>query len=348
MKLKYKILWFEDTESSYITLSSFVEEYLIENGFIPEMHWYKNDDIGIYNILSQADYDLILMDYNLIGTDGETIIENIRNQELYTEIVFYSQSGAQVLRESMGSRGIDGVYCTSRQISEFEDKVIKVIRNTIKKVQDINNMRGLVIAEAIDLETRIKTMLQQYFRLDPNGEVLDEKRVKVYKGICEKKVIQNTEDNTFIKHMPNMNFNELLEKDYFLTSVNLFHGLQSVLKEDLREINIMLSTKLESELQATLELKRDGLKILKDELNSFETDIIKLRNTLAHVEEKVDDEGTHYLESLNKNGLQIKFTNEKYIEVRKTIYKHSENLNKILEFFIPSQGMTTEAAPTLD
>jgi CheY-like chemotaxis protein len=345
MRLTYKILWFEDTESSYNTLRSYVEEYLLENGFITEIKWYKNAEEGIYNILQQADFDLILMDYNLIGTNGSMIIEDIRNQELYTEIVFYSQSGAQMLREAIGSRGIDGVYCTSRQISEFEDKVFKVIKNTIKKVQDINNMRGLVIAEAIDLETRIKIILQKYFELDPNEVSLDEKRLKVYNGICEKKEIQNNQDNKFIALIPTLNFNNLIEKDYFLTSVNLFHGLQSALKEDLKEINLLLNSKLDTELKSNLELKKLGLITLKDELNNFETDIIKLRNTLAHVEEKVDHEGTHYLESLSKNGVSIKFTNEKYIEIRRSIHKHSENLNKIMELFIPNK-LTAEAAPT--
>ncbi|MGG4091008.1 hypothetical protein [Paenibacillus lautus] len=344
MKLTYKILWFEDTESSYITLRSYVEDYLLENGFIAEIKWYKNAEEGIYNILDQADFDLILMDYNLVGTNGSIIIEDIRNQELYTEIVFYSQSGAQMLRESIGSRGIDGVYCTSRQISEFEDKVIKVIKNTIKKVQDINNMRGLVIAEAIDLENKIRNMLRKYFELNPSQTLLDEKRLRVYNGICQKKVDQNIEDSSFISLLPTLNFNDLLERDYFLTSMNLFHGLQSVLKEDLKEIHKELNSKLDDNLRSALELRRSTLVTLKEELNNFDIDIIKLRNTLAHVEEKVDQEGNHYLESLSKHGMNIKFTNEKYIEVRKSIQKHSENLNRIMDFF-SLKDLTTQPSP---
>lgn len=346
MRLKYKILWFENTDSAYETLRTYVEEYLEDNGFIVEIFRYSNDDDGIETILAKADFDLILMDYGLDGVNGDEVIEKIRNQELFTEVVFYSASPTREIRESIAAKEVDGVYCTSRQISEFEDKVIKVINNTIKKVQDINNMRGLVIAEVIDLEIRIKEMLHQYFQVSID-ESYDQKRQKVFLGICEKKVKNNQEESEFISRIHSLKFHDLLNRNYFLTSINLFHGLQDLLGEDIAEMNRILNGKLEIEIKKELEEKRNALKVMKTELNLFEGEIIMLRNMLAHAKEKFDDVGIPYLESLNKQGVMTQFTNEKYVGIRKSIQKHSDNLNNIMGFLNINQSLTAEAASAL-
>lgn len=343
MRLKYKILWFEDVDSAFDTLKEYVEGYLEKNGFQVDISRYTNDDDGIRTILSKTDFDLILMDYALDGVRGDEVIASIRDQELFTEVVFYSTSSTREIRASIAEKEIDGVYCTSRQISEFEEKVIKVINNTIKKVQDINNMRGLVIAEAIDLENGIKEMLQQYFEII-TGDTYDAKQKKVLAGICSKKIKFNQEETAFIGTIQTLQFEQLLERKYFLTSMNLFHALQDVLKTNLTEININLNGKLDEATKGMLLIKKEALIGMKEELNSFENEIIKLRNILAHAKEKVDEAGIPFLEGLSNDGLITIFTSEKYIEIRKSIKKHSDNLNSIVKFLSMQQTVGAEAA----
>jgi|GEM_PF-514157 len=345
MKLEYKILWFEDVESSFNTMKGYVEEFLEENGFITIINRYEDDGSDLDSILSREDYDLILMDYNLNGIQGDEIIENIRSQELYTEIIFYSSSGAQQLRNAIGSKGIDGVFCTSRQISEFEDKVKNVIKNTIKKVQDVNNMRGLVIAEAIDLENQIKEVLQGYFNIQGSESPLSGKKQRVYSGICLKKQKNNKNEADFLKTVQDLKFDDLLERKHFLTSMNLFHALQSVIKEEISELESSFSQSFQDQLRAQIQLKPDELRALKTTLNDFGTEIIEMRNILAHVQEKKDENGIPYLESMGKNDIQVKFTNEKYIELRRLIQKHATNLSEIVTYFINPLKEAREVAP---
>jgi DNA-binding NarL/FixJ family response regulator len=344
MKLKYKILWFEDSDSAYGTLKNYVEDYLKGHEFVPEIYRFSNDDDGINTILAKADFDLILMDFNLDGVRGDEVIENIRNQELLTEVVFYSSTSTREIRKSIADKGIDGVYCTSREIVEFEEKVIKVINNTIKKVQDVNNMRGLVIAEVIDLEIKIKEMLQQFFVIT-SGDKYNLKQQKVYSGVGDKKLKSNQEEMEFINTIDGLKFQDLLDRNYFLTSMNLFHALQDTLKQDISEMNTIINGgKIDSDAKHHLESKRTALQNMKLELNSFEVEIIKLRNILAHAKEKFTKEGIPYLESLGKNDEKTEFTNEKYIEIRKSIKKHSDNLHNIVQFFKIQQQVNDEAA----
>lgn len=327
MKLKYRILWFEDNESWFNTTSRNINEFLEDNGFELHAVRYSNQEEGIKNILDKNDYDLILMDLNLDDAFGYEIIEEIRDEDIYTEIIFYSMSDIQEIRETISGKGIDGLYCTSRNTEEFEEKVTKIIRNTIKKVQDVNNMRGLVIAETIDLENKIKIMLKRYFRTD-TGVGLDMPRSTIYKEICAKKSKHFEQEQKIFIEIAEGDMETLIDKGV-LNSANLYQSLQKLIKEDLKNINTKLQTPLSLEEREIWQTRREKVLDLKTQLNDYENEIIRLRNTLAHVDEKVNDEGISYLESLNANGTSIIFDNEKYVEIRRTLRKHTQNLLSI-------------------
>ncbi|MEF3310611.1 response regulator [Paenibacillus sp. GYB004] len=346
MKIKYRILWFEDNKSWFETASRNISDFLDDNGFELEATRYDNAHQGIKYILSNCDYDLILMDLNLNGTHGDKIIEDIRNEDLFTEIIFYSQSDVQTIRATIRDKGIDGLYCTSRNTDEFEDKVTKIIRNTIKKVQDVNNMRGLVIAQTIDLENKIKEMLQKYFALE-SGSTLDDRRMELYNNICVKKKEQIEREKLIIETLTTGNIDSLLESN-LLTSNNLYHALQSILKNDLKIINLKLDTVVTSEEKELWESKKLSITSLKEHLNRYDIEIIKLRNTLAHVTEKVNESGVPYLESRHNNGTSIIFDNATYIEIRKNLRSHTENLNSIYYNMFSDASTKEQAAPTIE
>ena len=125
MRIEYKILWIDDT---------------------PE--WVE----------SQVD-DIIAVDCNLSDDEkGIDALNLIRQEKIYTEILFYSQTGEQKLREEMQQNNqVEGVYFASR--TNFLEKIEKLIDTTIRKTQEINNLRGLVMAETSIVDNLIKNIL---------------------------------------------------------------------------------------------------------------------------------------------------------------------------------------------
>lgn len=347
MKLQYKILWFEDSISWFETAKAFVRDFLDENGFEMVEDHYKSNVGSVVDLLQKNNYDLILMDFNLENAKGDEIIESIRNNDLYTELLFYSQDGAKSLRRTIHEMGVDGVYCSSREIYDFEPKVTGIIRNTIRRIQDVNNMRGLVIAETIDLEIKMENILKEYFKV-ANHEPINIKRKTLFDKICEKKTIQIKEGLQAIGTINSKTIEDLIDED-ILTAKNVYNALQSLVKAEITELNILLGNQtLNGEEKLLWQKKKTELVGLREDLKAFDEEIIKIRNTLAHVKENVNEDGIPYLESLNKNdGTKILFDNSKYIQIRKDIRRYSDVLlNLELHISSSDDSNSKEAAPS--
>lgn len=147
MKLEYKILWIEDTPISTKRDKRKTIEYIENLGFdcvvtdVVDFETFEVD-IGYENT---KNYDLLLVDLDL-GDDekgeGNSIIRKVREEKIYTEIVFYSSHYEQLLKKLNGNF-VEGIFTSSRD--ELLDKIMKIVDLTIKKTQDVNNLRGLII-----------------------------------------------------------------------------------------------------------------------------------------------------------------------------------------------------------
>lgn len=327
MNLEYKILWFEDEAGSFNAKKRLVKRIVEGLGFIFSEPRNEIDGANLDSI-NFAMYDLIISDLKLNNVNGTALLEKIREDGIYTEVVFYSSIGETALREELKKFEIDGVYCADRTDDNFIEKVEKVIETTIKKVQDVNNTRGLVIAETILLEKKIESILLKYF--DVAEPALDVKKNELLKNIYEKKVEKHQTD---LVELSKVNFKEikiLIDKD-ILTASNSFDAIQSILKSKLKEFNVLLSSKdIPADSKTSIEIKVAEIKAIKIELNNFREEILKIRNTLAHVEEEVGEDGISFLNSLNSDGTKIKFNNEAYILIRRNLLKHGSNLEKII------------------
>jgi CheY-like chemotaxis protein len=151
--LKYNILWFDDKED-YIethepTLRSYLKEFGFELVVTPRI-----DDENLEEILKSSQADLILMDYRLSKSDddndysddtaltGDTVVTRIRDCDLYVETVLYSRD--PTFPTNITAK-LEGVFFATH--TELLEKAKKVISLTIKKQQEISNIRGLFIAE---------------------------------------------------------------------------------------------------------------------------------------------------------------------------------------------------------
>ena len=100
------------------------------------------------------------MDYNLGSEKGNDVIDYIRDDQhdVYTDILFDSKSGSEKDLRRIADR--DGLYCSERSELFSENKIKKVIKTTIRKTQELNNLRGLVMAETSELDEMIKKILK--------------------------------------------------------------------------------------------------------------------------------------------------------------------------------------------
>ena len=172
MKLEYKILWIDNDDKIYKDHQSIIEEYLIDLGFTPIIE--KGGDYQAFDKFKSdlKQFDLFLLDYKLDGKqNGNEIIKNIRYEHsIYTDVIFYSTLPEEV-RQRIYEDKLNGVYYTSRKFDEFEEDVISIIDVTIKKVQDVNNLRGLIMAEVAELDRIKETILKTYSEKNKCGTI---------------------------------------------------------------------------------------------------------------------------------------------------------------------------------
>ncbi len=303
MKLEYKILWVEDNPISIRRDKRLIKEYIEDLGFECEIQEINNfssfeDDIGYDNT---SEYDLLLIDLDLgnqeTKDEGNTIITKIRDEKVYTEIVFYS-SQYEELNRKLNEHFVEGIFTSSR--NELEDKVRQIIDITIKKTQDINNLRGLIMAEVSELD-RLKEKI--ILKASPK---IDDKAIEKY---TLKKVRDSGNGN---KNKAQKFLDNISETTFKILFTNL--GFIDSNKKAMATGEILEKLNIEEVITK------------KDFTQPYIDDILDKRNKFAHIEEcdGKDENGNACKVIAN-----IPFTAEKCIKIRKDIKKYKKLLLKI-------------------
>lgn len=167
MKIKYNVLWVENEQDWLDSIVDEIQEFVEELGF----KFSYDVATGRSDISDYNKYDLILMDLNLASEPtGDEIIQEIRNLNIYTDVVFYSASGISAIRAKGNEKELEGVYYSGRNNVLFLAKVQGVIMTTIRKTQDLTNLRGLVMAEVSELDVMMGEILLRFLTLPKNLE----------------------------------------------------------------------------------------------------------------------------------------------------------------------------------
>jgi hypothetical protein len=304
MKLSYNILWFEDNDVSYNGKKEMVKSIVEDDlGFLfPE----PKREINAQNIerIDYRDIDLIIVDLNLANDDkGTKIVDFIRNSEqVFTEVVFYSSYGEDAVRDALKNIKIDGAYCADRKDADFEDKVRQVIHTTVKKVQDLNNMRGLIMAETSDIDSTMFDIIKTVLDKDAFG-IRNNLVKQIFENVNGKVTGKKTDFDTF---HGNQNINRVLKDTVMFDASEKIKAVQFIIDK----IEHKITTQYKNEV--------------------FKTDysaITKKRNLLGHVTQKSDEgkimigTGEHAFE----------FNDEFCIEMRRKVKKYGNDLDKLLE-----------------
>lgn len=232
---------------------------------------------------------------------GDQLISKIRSNQLITEIIFYSEKKEEfiaALREiSQENVFLEGVYYADNR-EALPAKLKSIIDLTLKKQQDINNIRGLVIAETIFLENKVENSLIKFFGTDEKGMVF-QKILDPQFGIIDTK-----------KKC------DLLNRICKVKKQTYSQQHQNVPAEKLEEKKI---------LQDNI----DRFQYIYNEIVKLNDEVVNIRNILAHTNPSPEKKN-ELISTLKKNEERIVINEEWCISTRKNLKKHSENLDLLL------------------
>jgi len=292
MRIEYRILWVEDVKTWYDESKELIGDYLDDLGFVIKSKNCVNfDDVKKEHSLNQLkDYDLLLVDFTLAGSpDGDEIIKFIREQKKYpilTDVIFYSND-IESVRSSIKKYEFEGVYTSHRK--DFITKAEQVIDTTIKKVQEVNTMRGLIMAETSDLDDLMKVIIQKLLKSDISKEIED-----------------------YINELLNGINNDL--KNYQLKDIH----------SKIEHSGYFNSLKKARTINKLYKLKQIGIDKFA---HLYGTKVISTRNLFAHVTESMKD-GEKVLIS-HITGKEEVFNEERCTEIRKDLIEFREILESI-------------------
>lgn len=328
MNLKYNILWFEDDPDVVENqVGPEIKAHLEQLGF-EYLCTHKEEGKNLDVITDDKKFDLILTDLNLEEEEiGKIIIDRIREDRIYTEVILYSQNANAINKIITDPDRLIERVSFAVGTDNLARRATRIIDLTLKKVQDVTNMRGLVIASAIDLEIMMEELIKDFFTLVGNSAE-DQKREEILKSIYDNKIKRDKEYLDEIMKLDHTNIDLLLEKG-ILTASNIYDAIMTALKIVDQGISAQLKGLKDKAEQENIGIKRKSIKDLRDKLQLYHRDIINLRNTLAHVKEEINDQGIPFLKNQKVNGDIILFDDNKYVEIRKNFLSYSKIMVEI-------------------
>jgi len=302
MKLNYYVLWVEDDDSWFKTASELFSETIIDYGFNPIIDRKKNFDEVKKNIIDTGlkKTDILLIDFKLRNSkDGDSIIDYVRNNNIFTDIIFYS-SDKQSIVDSIKEHLFEGVYHSDRK--ELEDKFEKVFKTTIKKIEEINSMRGLIVGETSELDALIDDHLKKY---------------------TQKPFIDKFNSEKFIQEKI---FEKIEEKSVFLKKLYNEKGLIDILPhfEAIRKWEL---------LRGILKGNKEHKKFISDFItinSTYQNEVIGIRNKFAHAQVIINESGKEVLKA--QIGVDhFEFDDNSFKKIREDLIKHRNALLKLNE-----------------
>lgn len=298
MKLTYSVLWFDDDEEYLESL----DQELIQEKF---SSWGFNCSINLVSdseqFLKEApykDYDIILVDYSLDAIDGhgQDFIKEIRDLHVLTEVIFYSSHSGDLLWDAVRKEKLEGIYVASRQNQGQIDKLFKVAYQSIQKVLDLENVRGIVMAE-----------------VGSNDELLSKIATKAFVQLPEKK--QSSLMTKYVGYIEQQCTTSIQKANLTIEETS-FEKLLMLL-DSAKKWNICQSLAKDKDI--------DWLNF--DEIGNYQHDVLSKRNFLAHgIPEKLAD-GSLKFSFYNKDFI---FSDEESLNLRISLKVYGEYFERLI------------------
>jgi hypothetical protein len=292
--LNYEILFIEDNDDVVRSTSLLIKRFLDELGFKSNIYHKKGKEFDANKIKDSI--DLILLDLNLKDKIlGSELIIKIRENHNISDILFYSDDLINYDKQLKMLGNVDGVFfCRGRK--NMFPKLKKLIIKSIKKHQTVSNLRGLVISEAIDLESKMSKIIIKFFGL-----------------------LSHPREDLF--------YEKILDPEIFmLGKKSMLMG--SICKQIKKELTNKIGQNTEGNIEKIKQIL-EAINKIHDECKKIDDEVLKVRNILSHVEQS--KENPAILTSVLPKYKTITINHDWCVKTRKDLMKHSTNLDKLLE-----------------
>lgn len=294
MRLTFKVLWFENQPDEVKPAITALQQRLGQHGF--ELLLDMQEDDSQVEALSQQhelhhDTDLVVVDFDLGegSAKGDTVARRIRNRFSFTDIIFYSGSKPDELRQKVKDQGIDGVYCLPRR--ELRVQLLERVDDVVKRTSRLEAMRGLAVVTAGRGDEHLRNILRAiHAGLDEAGQA-------ELIGHIDKEVRATAERNQ--TRYDGLTDLEARLADFACTSMALLKAAKEFVG------------------------RREELKAEREILGKYQPDVIEVRNNFGHIVEEVRDDGWAIV---SKKG-EIK--KEDFPTFRKNFSLHLKNLSSL-------------------
>lgn len=300
MKLTYKILWLDDKIEELFIEDEYDQElknYLSGQGFKPEIVAVSSEDDFFEKL--DSSFDLIMTDYHLKEKEGETrdgdmIVKAVRDQSIFTEIIFYSARG-----EVKDTYKLDRITFveTNKMTDPHQEALIKSARRlidlTIRKFQHIVVMRGMIMHETSTLDEITLEILNNYLRKTEDKDISD----FIFDSIISFHAEKHKKSSKF---KDKGNINKIINDPLLLSSAQRANAIGKL-------------------------LNKEGL---ENFMEDFKKEVIKVRNQFAHAVLDIDENGREFFRNKSEG---ITFDAEICKKIRGDINKHKENLDRLIE-----------------
>ncbi|WP_318437861.1 response regulator [Photobacterium leiognathi] len=293
MKLEYNVLWFDDRPKNVASAQEHIKLKLARMGF--DLKLDCRQDVGseeaIKNIFRKKDYDLLVVDYKLKeeDRDGSDLIKIIRRYCTATDIVFYSSETPAKLRSKIS---VDGVYCYNR--NDLPANLTYIIESRLRKVLDLNQMRGLYLAAVADFDHLIDDLFHRLVNKVDKEKYIDE--------------ILNTTSSFYKKSL------EKIEKLGGDKEIDKYTSLLSS------------QPKIQVLVKILNEIDDERLYPYINSLANYPDAILVPRNQLAHAMEKSCTQGKYVLKNSDK---ETEFNFDDFLNLRHKILDYRDTFERI-------------------
>lgn len=295
MRLTFSVLWFDDSEDYFDSLDiEPLEEAIRLWGFNPDIRLATTPEEFKGHSPFEA-FDLIVVDRNLEGyDDGQEFIANIRSNAVYTEVIFYTAGNVSDLWIAIQEKELEGVFISSR--SEILSKITKVGRQSIRKVLDLENMRGIVMAEVGELDL----LLDEIITVGVEG-LPEDQRQTLFKRFHKSASEQNQDHAqalaAFIENPHTANMLTLCDSDKRWQNFNRLWRSHSKLRG-------------------------------RESIGDYVGDVLSPRNFLAHGKPEPSKEGGYLF---RYRGREYKFNDIISQGLRQTILRYKQQFSSIIK-----------------
>jgi uncharacterized protein YajQ (UPF0234 family) len=262
MKLVFKVLWFENQPTAVDPALKALRTRLDEHGFELELTMEEND--SRVDVLSDRqdkfhDTDLVVVDFDLgdESAKGDAVAKKIRNGFSFTDIIFYSGSPLNDLRERVKDQAIDGVYCMSR--NDLRAQLIERVDDVVRRMSRLESMRGLAAVTAGRGDQHLRSILTKiHDALDTDGQQ------ELVKAIDDE--VQATAQRNQVRYAALGDLDARIH-DFACTSIALLKAAKLVVG------------------------KHPELQAFKTSLGQYQPQVIEVRNKLSHIVEQEGEDG---------------------------------------------------------